>query len=66
MEFIKLLAFLCVASCCAFAYTMIEYRAACQQRKRRKRDRLVVAAIVFVFSLMATSLPLAYYTLCVF
>lgn len=44
--------------------TMIEYRMACQQRKRKKRDRLVVAAIVSVFSLMATSLPLAYYTLC--
>lgn len=64
MEFVKLLAFLCVASFCAFAYTMIEYRVSCQQRKRKKRDHLVVAAIVSVFSLMATSLPLAYYTLC--
>ena len=64
MEFVKLLAFLCVAFCCAFAYTMIEYRVACQQRKRKKRDRLVAVAIVSVFALIATSLPLAYFTLC--
>ena len=36
MEFVKLLAFLCVASCCAFAYTMIEYKVAPVNKGRER------------------------------
>ena len=63
MEFMKLLAFLCVSSCCAFAYALMEYRWANLQRKPRKKEGLVILAAVSGSSLMLTSLPLAYYAL---
>lgn len=65
MEVLKLFAFLCVSSCCAFVYTVVEYKTACRQKKRRKQGMLVLVGIISVFSLMATSLPLAYYALCI-
>lgn len=64
MILFKFLAFLCVAACCAFTYTLVEYRQAKRERKPKKLDRLVEIAIVSVFTLMFTALPLAYYALC--
>ena len=64
MILFKFLAFLCVVAFCAITYTLVEFRRAKRERRRKKQDRLVEIAMVSVFTLMFTSLPLAYYTLC--
>ena len=66
MVLLKFLAFLCVASCCAFIYTLVEYKSARKERKHDKMERLVYVGIVSVFTLIITSIPLAYYTLYTF
>ena len=66
MILFKFLAFLCVAACCAITYTLVEFRRAKRERRRKKQDRLVEIAMVSVFTLMFTSLPLAYFMLCTF
>ena len=63
MILFKFLAFLCVAACCTFTYTFVEYGGAKRERRRKKQERLVEIAMVSVFTLMFTALPLACFAL---